>query len=126
MKNKNKLDIKELGIPNVCFSMCDEPWAKKQRIKNGFDASELWNFDSTISAFILPRLKMFKKIHHGYPGELTPKQWVKTIDKMIVAFEMVADDDLKYNNTKADYKRNMKKIDEGLQLFAKWFLSLWD
>ena len=66
-------DLKELGIPNVCFSLADEITEndelkekyKQQRIERGFDDSELWNLDYTIASFVLPRLKRLKELNTG-------------------------------------------------------------
>lgn len=41
---------------------------RKQREKYGFDNSELWNLNTTIAKFILPRLKAFRKDIYGIPG----------------------------------------------------------
>ena len=78
----------------------------------------------------------------------TPEKWDEALDKMILAFEyMINWDDWWLNNPKYDYisvkskyddeyvtrirnsyltenKRRQAVIDEGLQLFAKWFLYL--
>lgn len=109
------------GIPNVCFSLIDdtdERWKEftKQRIERGFDASELWSLDYNIARFIVPRLKAFKEETCGFPASLSEKEWDEILDKMIKAFEDIIND-------KNDEK--IKEIDEGLNLFNKYFLDLW-
>ena len=99
---------------------------------------DTWNLDHTIASFILPRLKLFKKLGNGYPGhgEMdTPEKWNKALDKMINAFELIATADTYYGlwdiekNTYAEVKplleQKQTEVEEGLQLFAKWFQSLW-
>ena len=90
--------------------------------KHGWDPSETWNLDMTVSAFILPRLKYFRKNLNGYPGAdgWTSERWEKKLDKMIVAFKMKLDDDMDYK------EKDWKKIRKGLKLFAKHFNNLWD
>lgn len=129
--------------------------------------SELWNLNSTIAEYILPRLKKFRKYNQGCPvidGINSFKEWQDTLDKMIIAFEyLVTNDDWWIDNPKYDYssglhmkfeetdsknyvraildeedwvkdikenhdkeqERRDKVIEEGLQLFAKWFRHLW-
>ena len=106
---------------------------------------ELWNLHVYLSKIIYKKLKAFRKMPRmGYPASFMDwdedmekndgitkedydkhyegggmKHWNKTLDKMIYAFKKIADDDV--------YKPSAyKKIDEGLQLFAKYFQALWD
>jgi hypothetical protein len=124
---KNKIDPKYLGIPNICFSLTEkddnrEPEYLKQRLKYGFDNSELWSLDSTIACFILPRLKRFRKIAvgTGHPARYEKNEWSNIVDKIIEAFEILASDDSYISTDEQD-----KIIDEGLKLFAENFRSLW-
>lgn len=41
-------------------------WLKKQGLY--VNPKETWNLDYTIAKFVLPRLKLFKKLNNGYPG----------------------------------------------------------
>lgn len=154
-----------------------------QNLTRGWNDSDLWSFDHTISMFILPRMRRFKEIVHGHPCFVTDsleeekydddmKKWLEIIDKMIYAFEGVAfrlddieikdaggklefkdiekkDDPenefvgcstLEYVSTPEqkelhdqyikDYRKEcdieLVKIKEGLELFTKYFLNLWD
>lgn len=69
--------------------------------------SDTWDLYYTISEFILPRLKMFKKKTNGNPvrdGINTFEDWQKCLDKMILAFEyIVQGDDWWMWNPKFDY-----------------------
>lgn len=123
------MDIKELNIPNVCFSLDDGSFEnskeyKKQRETRGFDETECWNLDTTIAKFILPRLKCLKEIKHGYPYDLSEEQWDEILDKMILAFDL----QLKEGSTMKleEMEANTKIQDEGLELFAKYYHDLWD
>ena len=91
-----------------------------QRLTRGFDDSELWSLDVTIAEFILPRLRVFRDYHNGYPHELDSNQWDSTIATMVEAFEHVVSDD--YYSLE-NYK---EKVEPGLKLFAKYFCNLWD
>jgi len=123
----NKKD--PLGIRNVNFSViekgnkreCLRLW-KKQRLERGFDDTECWNLDCTFGWFIVPRLKVLRRNHHGYPDELhNDKNWCKVLDEMIWAFDTAANH-FERTPTEEDYKR----IHKGLKLFAKYYCHLWD
>ena len=117
--------IDPYGIPNVNFTLIDETddrWTtyQKQRLERGFDNSETWSLDSTISQFIEPRLKVFKELKYGHPSDLTIDKWDKILDKMIQSFELINNDELK-----KDLKNREDIIDEGLDLFREYFFHLW-
>jgi len=124
-----------------------------QRIKYGFSDRQLWSLDYTIAKFIYPRLKRFQN-PMGHPYELDYKTWVKYINEMTEAFRLIILDnndldysDLKFNFYKGEKNKNrlMIEVDEekdkirnkiieerndqierGLELFSKYFRSLWD
>ena len=93
---------------------------QKQLKKNGFDDTELWNLDGTIMEFLIPRLKRFRKILHGYPSQLTEEKWDKVLKQMIKGFEEYQKDDM------LDKTRDQKKIDKAFKLFTEYFVHLWD
>ena len=141
---------------------------KKWLKKHGkyVDKKDTWSLDHTIAEFILPRLKLFKKLNNGYPGRGdmdTSEKWDEALDKMILSFEyIVTSDDWWINDPRYDYtdyiflykhqsdakdkgctltvskcaeeiyeaykveeNRRQACIDEGLELFGKWFQALW-
>lgn len=113
--------------------MVDKSHHEKFLNANGFAKTESWNLSSTIARFILPRLIYLKESYHGLflddPSNrnsrvLLEEETDKIFDKMIYAFEHIA---LKMN---LDYsvmdEKDKKEIQEGLNLFAKYFLELWD
>lgn len=123
MENKNKkskkIDIKYIGVPNICFSLTDkddkrEVLFSKQRIERGFDDSETWSLRDTIANFIIPRLKVFKEVAIVDIDK-------KRIDKMIRAFELVARDNGTFILTDGEWKEYKK----GMKIFHKDFLGLW-
>lgn len=125
-------------------------WLKKQGLY--VNPKETWSLDVNLAEYIIPRLKKFKELNNGYPGigEMnTPEKWDEALDKMIQAFEYVIDldeywiDDPKYDYTDIMFGKNkefyekikenkitedirrLAAINEGLQLFAKYYMSLW-
>lgn len=125
-------------------------WLKKHRLY--VSPKETWSLDVTLAKYIIPRLKKFKELENGYPGrgEMdTPEKWDEALDKMIQAFEYVIDldeywlDDPRYDytdimfgknkefyekikeNKRSEDVRRLAAINEGLQLFAKYYMNLW-
>ena len=123
---------------------------KKHRLY--VNPKETWSLDVNLAKYIIPRLKKFKKLNNGYPGigEMnTPEKWDEALDKMIQAFEYVIDldeywlDDPRYDytdimfsdnkelyegvieNKRTEDIRRLAAINEGLQLFAKYYMNLW-
>ena len=119
MKNKKiKIDPKHLGIPNICFSLTDkddkrEKKLTKQRLKRGFDDSEMWSLDSTIASFIVPRLKEFIKAHKEHIVNIN--NFVEDCEEFLWAMECKSKD-----CTDSD-DRYLK----ALTLFPKIFDGLW-
>ncbi len=92
---------------------------KRQRTKRGFDDRETWDFFHTHAQWVLPRLKRFRKIHGGYPCNLSAKKWKLYLKKMITAFELICQDDMQVTNDRWD------EVDEGLGLFRDYYFNLW-
>lgn len=114
-------DLDPYNVPNINFTLIDrgdKRWNefKQQRCENGFDDSETWSLDCTISKFIEPRLKRFKEIKAGYPSNLLEEEWDMILDKIIYAFECINKDNIFDNE---------KQVSEGLNLFRKHFFDLW-
>ena len=74
--------------------------------KHDYPVEEVWNTYHTLSQIIVPRLQSFKALENA-------------IQKMIDAFEL-----LKYaaSYTEDDERR----IEQGLDLFRKFYRNLWD
>lgn len=103
-------------VPNLDPTDPRIPKYLKQQEERGFDDTELWNLDVTISKFVLPRLKAFKEYTLTGPVELSHDEWQDTLQKMIDAFEQISDVTIGENEI----------ITLGLSLFHRYFLRLWD
>jgi len=65
-----------------------------QRMRYGVSDSECWSLDWTLTNFILPRLKHFKKINvHTHPPDITPERWEEILDELIWTFEYMHDEE---------------------------------
>ena len=97
-----------------------------QRRVRGWDDSDTWSLDWTMAKFILPRLKLFKKVNNGHPGNLTEESWDEMIDKMIFAMQLLADGRWDYDSDDIEKSRaDWDKVQEGLNLFGEYFQHLW-
>ena len=112
------------------------------------DNFDCWSLDYTLARIIHPALIRLKETKHGYPelwedGMVTHHNWdrqlhfdfideeVETkylinkwndiLDKMIYAFGRIKED-----NSLDISKDEWEKIQEGLDLFAEHYTSLWD
>ena len=119
----SKKDIKYLGVPNVCFSITDkkdkrEKEYSKQRIERGFDDSELWNLDMTISKFIVPRLEAYIE----YAGNIIDQNedTRMKINSLLEALKLISDQKNLYPSDE-----EKEKIKKGLSYFNQVFERLW-
>ena len=90
-----------------------------QKITRGFGDNELWDFDTTIATYMIPRLKRFKELQHGYPANLKEEEWNEILDQIIYSFELKLEDKCFEEEYRKDYEL-------GLVYFAKYFDHLWD
>ena len=126
---KEKLTSKWSTKKPLYLKTTDKRYKKynKQLKKYGFCDSETWNLDAVIAEFILPRLKRFREVTNGYSKDFSNyDEWYEVLDKMIFSFEWI----LTYAYSVGDlsneeYKNSLKKYDEGMKLFAKYFRNLW-
>lgn len=127
-----------LWKPRIIKRLIERFW---QKITRGWDDSECWSLDYTIAKFTLPRLIRLKEVMHGYPSAFADlgdieanKKWNEILDKMIFAMDYIANerewnyypDDRDENR---DYSRLFEaenKVQEGCELFGKYFRNLWD
>ena len=117
----------DYGLSNS-ISDTDErqPKWQQQRIERGFDDTETWALDSTIAKFIAPRLKRFKEVqmcswYFEDIDDYDEKRTDMVLDKMIRAFEIIADPKEAYRWE----KDLMVEVEEGLDWFRKYFFHLW-
>ena len=124
------------------------PYRKNRAFNIHIDDFDTWSLDNTLSHIIHPALIRLKEIKHGYPelwedGMVTHhnydrqlhfdfideevetkyliNKWNDILDKMIYAFGRIKED-----NSLDISKDEWEKIQEGLDLFAEHYTSLWD
>lgn len=104
-----------------------------QYLTRGFSDRQIWSLDITVAKFVIPRLKRLKETSLGYPMPFNSMiGWHRAIDKMIWSFEHVLTDYGSAECHSSNRKlwnfieaKNMKKFDEGMNLFAKHYKDLW-
>lgn len=100
---------------------------KKAEVRN-FPEQEMWGLYHTISAYIAPRLEEFLKYYAplATAGPLADKygmekgnlEWRRILRKMKYSFDCLSS----YTGYRPEEER--AKIQEGLELFVKYFLFL--
>lgn len=99
-----------------------------------------WNLDFTLAWLIYPRLLRFRRAHSmGVPSEFvildenehmldkeSTDAWHEALDKMLYAFEDILLDTYSTKQSADQYAKHAEKVQEGLDLFSKYFRSLWD
>ena len=96
-----------------------------QRITRGWTDEDTWNLDCVVASFVAPRLRRFKKLNNGFPPDFNEHTWNDAIDKMIYSLERVSKrHDEKEGDQNWD-KITCERVNEGLELFGKYFCDLW-
>lgn len=109
------------------------------------DYEDIFDFDQTLARVIETMLRSFKVLVAHAPSSFFPidlsasqltfdfidvddidehgmKRWIEIIDQMIYAFSEIAEG----NHIKHPYnKENIRRIDEGLENFAKYYKHFW-
>lgn len=110
----------------------------------GWCDAESWDFSLSVAPNILPRLKVYKEQHNclfNRPeggGSHTKEETLEILDKMIFAFEclcvkedesfdgiLLLEDKKEVEEWKRQNTEKSKKIQEGLELFGKYFREIW-
>ena len=113
---------------------------------------EVWNLKAHLASCIYDSLLQFKNLDRtSYPGDISDETWEEYLDKMLFSFKEISsnfkNDPLEiYSKDKnlsdiftedfSDYsertlvmnesKKYFDKINEGLNLFSKYYNDLWD
>lgn len=104
----------------------------------GYPDCFVWSIDSSVSHFALPLVKRLKEINFGTPACFeTNDDYLEVLDKIIYAFEAIQNDSpteawsrVKVNggsNEEALAAMDIEqaRIQEGCNLFGKYFQCLW-
>lgn len=93
---------------------------------------DAWDIKVDMAKFLVPRLKMFLKeidkvgatpgiLARQYPDD-GYERWREMVKKMLFSFEYYAD----YDERKMVASDNeLRRVEEGLFLFSKWYSHLW-
>ena len=125
------------------------PHRKNRAFNIHIDDFDVWSLDYTLACIIHPALVRLKETKHGYPelwedGMVTHHNWDRQLhfdfidedvetkylmdkwdtimDKMIYSFEQIVEDKL-FDITD---QKQLDEIQEGIDLFAEHYTSLWD
>lgn len=113
-------------------------WIKKTikrelfRSPHRIHPEDAWNIEVDAARFLVPRLKMFLKeidkvgatpgiLARQYPDD-GYERWREMVKKMLFSFEYYAD---VYNRRMNANEDEIRRVEEGLSLFAEWYGYLW-
>ena len=98
-----------------------------QRMFRGYDDTAFWGLDSYITEIAIPVLKWYLENKSGTPVDLTEKEWKEKMEKMLLAFQTLHNEDYMLEDWDTlSYEESSKRVREGLQEFANYFTALWD
>jgi hypothetical protein len=105
---------------------------RKERADKGWSEYDFWNFHDYHSWMMISVLERFKT-GVGYPGDVTWDEWLSILDEMIdgfkAALELSSMDtyDSKIHKSYDEWQDPLiAKHKRGMELFSKYYLSLWD
>lgn len=98
-----------------------EPLWKKQREKRGFDDRDTWSLDHTLGKWLAPRLKRYKEVNCIVGPTDKGRNWDQILDEMIFAYDFLGSE----RRWDSFDKKEWKRVESGLKLFAKYCTSLW-
>ena len=121
-------DVKDSERISVNLNPADLRYAIKEHFfveieEENIKPEELFSLDETIGKFVLPRLKKFREIEARVMKEGTGLEWLKTLDNMIAAFEIVCDGQRYYPFIHNEKDKNIFK--KGMKEFCTYFSDLW-
>lgn len=90
-----------------------------QRRIRGFDDGDLWNLDTHLAILIAPRLRAFRAKTLAHPAHMTAEEWEEILDKIQWSMDMLASGQV-WEMDDMD-----ERVQEGLDLFGKYFRALW-
>ena len=115
---KHSKYLKEIGVDPMEGIVKEDPRYKIDK-ELGFAQFETWDLSYSLALEIYPRLCYFREHTLAYPAGIDSKEeWDEILDKMICAFKLILIDDRRDDE-------KFKEVEEGLRLFAEWYLALW-
>jgi len=97
---------------------------KTRKMHVQIDPWDMHSLDYTLAKIIHPALTQFRNTLNTHPTDLTFDEWKVIVDKMALAFELTIAL-IENEETVTDEDVREQQIEEGMQLFAKWFRALW-
>gem|GEM_PF-2084388 len=101
-----------------------------QRGKRGYAKYDLWSFDCYLCKVIGSGVKELAGKSIGWPDEefKTQEEYTAMLNKMADGFLNYYDKEFELDGSDSiqEYQKNLDRLEESLELFKKYFGSLWD
>ena len=95
-------------------------WYFWQRRTRGWDDSVTWNLNDEIIAFIAPRLRRFRELNDGYPGNMSEESWNAELDEMCWSVDWFVE-----HAYDPDLSKDRDRADRGIKLLFEKLPCLW-
>ena len=99
---------------------------RRQRVKRGFSGYDAWNLDTFLAQVIADSMAWLRENGHGYPAEegMTEERWNEILTEIEVPLRAWAE--LKHDMDLDEEERWVVRCDHSLELFKRYFFSMWD
>jgi hypothetical protein len=95
-----------------------------QRGQRGYSDRDIWNLESYLSGWLPSALKVLETSRYGYPQGMTRRGWETRLRIMREGFE--AAKRMEDIPSRKETRYLLGRMNKGLRMFSKHFLSLWD
>jgi len=145
LTSNNLILLLQRKVKNLFY---DIKWFFQRKIR-GYDDPDIFDMDRHLTKFILPRIKEFRKMIETncsgvptlileynekgkakYSTDEGMKRWISILKKIELAFILMHEEnngeDVYLKKSVEEISEDYKKIEEGLELFGKYYQCLWD
>ena len=133
------LNIFDFVLYRIMYRIPDwrrQAWYKCQELVYGYSDSDIWNLNDYIVRKVYFPLKEFVYNYEqqgmSLPSafETDPAAWLLTLKKIEYAFDRVWEDERGLSDWSKksieEIREDNRKIQEGMELFGKYMMDLWD
>lgn len=120
---KNIYEFFRYDIPFMVSDFFFEVKMKWQVLTRGYSDRNVWGMCDDLAELNIKLLTELRDHGSGHPSDLTEKKWKAILTKMIQGFEAHLEYDF---NVRRKLKKDVKKFEEGMTLYVKYYANLWD
>lgn len=121
-------DFVERAIPGFYFGYLRNFEISWQRFWWGYAPDDFYNINSFVLTHIPKLLDLWGDSPAGHPMELTYEEWQDILRRIRLGFRAweILEEDVDCWSDQERMAKLRQRMEEGLELFAKWLPNLWD